>query len=102
MVTIQDLKTHKKLKRMFSKNFNVTEDTIQGCAEELVSLAKENNGVINESIILAYASDSSTNLYKLFNWEESEEYRIGQATSALSNITLLFDSSGKKYTLNKI
>lgn len=95
---LESLKKYKKAKQYFSQVFKANESTVQKCADELISIAKENGGIITPTLLLSFASNSSTYLYSVFNWSENaEEVRTAQALTLLQQIPVLIGSDNKVY-----
>jgi len=100
MITVQDIKKHKKLKIMFSRMLSVSQRTIQLMSDELITIAGSNSDTLSAANVLAFAVTDTTSLYKAFDWGATGEERTAVAEALLAQVTVLISTDNNIYRVS--
>lgn len=101
MITADNVKKFAIVRKEMARKFNSTEKTVQRAIDSLFDFAMSNtNSILTPDLIIQIASDTSSILHDVFDWE-NEEIRTAQAKQLLDNISYFITTDGRMYKVTK-
>jgi len=101
MATLEQIKKYTILKRRLAKSFKITEKLVQKAVDTTLQYMLTNGGMLTPSDFVALAQADTTELHDIFDWDNTLEYRIGQAKYILDSVEFFISSDGKIYSFTK-